>query len=155
MAEAAGISADVSQATSGPSVQEGDSQVSAGNQLMSAEEASAIQAGAEDPLVARGREVFFRESTCVLCHAIQGTPAPGVIGPNLTRFGSRSTLAAGMLDNTPENLELWLRDPVSVKPGAEMPGADYPGVIAGVTYPATGLNDEQIRALAAYLSSMR
>ena len=32
----------------------------------------------EDPLVARGREVFFRESYCVLCHAIQGTPAAGI-----------------------------------------------------------------------------
>ena len=114
----------------------------------------AMTAG-EDPLVARGRQVFFRESTCVLCHAIQGTPAPGVIGPNLTRMGGRTTLAAGMLENTRENLELWLRDPAGVKPGAEMPGADYPGVIGGVTYPATNLNDEQIEALAAYLSSMR
>jgi cytochrome c oxidase subunit 2 len=109
----------------------------------------------EDPLVARGRQVFFRESTCVLCHAIEGTPAPGIIGPNLTRMGRRTTIAAGMLENTPENLELWLRDPVGVKPGAEMPGADYPGVIGGITYPATNLNDEQIEALAAYLSSMR
>jgi hypothetical protein len=60
-----------------------------------------------------------------------------------------------MLDNTPENLERWIRDPLSVKPGAEMPGADYGATIAGIPYPATGLNDEQIQALAAYLSSMR
>ncbi len=118
-------------------------------------EASAAQAPAEDPLVARGRQVFFRETTCVLCHAIQGTPAPGVIGPNLTRLGSRTTIAAGMLENTPENLERWIRDPLSVKPGAQMPGAEYGATIAGIPYPATGLNDEQIQALAAYLSSMR
>jgi cytochrome c oxidase subunit 2 len=118
-------------------------------------EAGAAQVGAEDPLVARGRQVFFRETTCVLCHAIQGTPAPGVIGPNLTRLGSRTTIAAGMLENTPENLERWIRDPLSVKPGAQMPGAEYGATIAGIPYPATGLNDEQIQALAAYLSSMR
>jgi cytochrome c oxidase subunit 2 len=128
---------------SGPNAQEG--QDASTNQMIPA----------EDPLVARGREVFFRESTCVLCHAIQGTAAPGVIGPNLTRMGRRTTIAAGMLENTPENLEMWLRDPVGMKPGAEMPGADYPGTIGGITYPATNLNDEQIRALAAYLSSMR
>jgi cytochrome c oxidase subunit 2 len=120
-----------------------------------AAQAGAVEAGAEDPLVARGRQVFFRETTCVLCHAIQGTPAPGVIGPNLTRLGSRTTIAAGMLENTPENLELWIRDPLSVKPGAQMPGADYGATIAGIPYPATNLNDEQIQALAAYLSSMR
>ena len=122
---------------------------------VAAAEASPAQAEAEDPLVARGRQVFFRETTCVLCHAIQGTQAPGVIGPNLTRLGSRTTIAAGMLENTPENLELWIRDPLSVKPGAQMPGAEYGATIAGIPYPATNLNDEQIQALAAYLSSMR
>lgn len=112
-------------------------------------------ANAEDPLVARGREVFFREAYCVLCHAIQGTPAAGVIGPDLTRLGSRTTIAAGMLGNTPENLALWIRDPLSVKPGSQMPGADYEVTYEGQTFPPTNLNDEQIRALAAYLSSMR
>jgi cytochrome c oxidase subunit 2 len=112
-------------------------------------------ASAEDPLVARGRQVFFRETTCVLCHAIEGTAAPGIIGPNLTRIGRRSTIAAGLMENTPENLARWLKDPLSVKPGAQMPGADYPASIMGIQYPATNLNDEQIQALAAYLSSMR
>lgn len=110
---------------------------------------------AEDPLIARGRQVFFRESYCVLCHAIQGTPAPGVIGPNLTRLGSRMTLAAGMLENNQENLERWIRDPRSVKPGAQMPGAQYPVTYEGQTFPPTNLNDEQIRALAAWLLSMK
>jgi len=117
--------------------------------------ANVPEAAAEDPLVARGREVFFRETTCVLCQAIEGTAAPGIIGPNLTRVGSRSTIAAGMLENTPENLALWIRDPLSVKPGVQMPGADYEASYEGLTFPATNLNDEQIQALAAYLSSMR
>ena len=124
--------------------------------------AAAIQEGegegsalAEDSLVARGREVFFRESYCVLCHAIEGTAAAGIIGPNLTRLGNRMTLAAGMLENTQENLELWIRDPVSVKPGVQMPGADYEVTYEGQTFPPTNLNDDQIRALAAWLSSMK
>jgi cytochrome c oxidase subunit 2 len=120
-----------------------------------ADGAAANQMIAEDPLVARGREVFFRETTCVLCHAIEGTIAPGNIGPNLTRVGRRTTIAAGMLENTPENLALWIKDPRSVKPGVQMPGADYQASYEGLTFPATNLNDEQIQALAAYLSSMR
>ena len=117
----------------------------------------APQAGAatEDPLVARGRQVFFRESYCVLCHNIEGTQAAGVIGPNLTRIGRRSTIAAGVLENTPENLALWIKDPRSVKPGVQMPGAQYDVTYEGLTFPPTNLNDEQIQALAAYLSSMR
>jgi cytochrome c oxidase subunit 2 len=115
----------------------------------------AAAAAPEDPLVARGREVFFGESYCVLCHAIQGTGAVGEIGPDLTRLGKRSTLAAGMLENTPENLEAWIRDPKSIKPGVQMPGAQYDVTYEGLTFPPTNLNDEQIRALAAYLSSMK
>jgi cytochrome c oxidase subunit II len=116
---------------------------------------AAMDAYEEDPLVARGREVFFRESYCVLCHAIEGTQAAGIIGPNLTRFGSRLTLGAGMLPNTEENLIAWIADPRGVKPGAQMPGAQYTVTYEGQTFPPLNLNDEQIRALAAYLSSMR
>jgi cytochrome c oxidase subunit 2 len=112
-------------------------------------------AATEDPLIARGREVFFRESYCILCHAIEGTQAAGIIGPNLTRIGSRTTIAAGLLENTQENLIAWITDPNGVKPGAQMPGADYTVTYEGQTFPPLNLNEEQIRALAAYLSSMR
>ena len=78
-----------------------------------------------------------------------------MIGPDLTRIGSRTTIAAGLLENTPENLVAWITDPRSAKPGAQMPGADYDVTYEGVTYPPLNLNDEQIQALAAYLSSMR
>jgi cytochrome c oxidase subunit II len=109
----------------------------------------------EDPLVARGREVFFQETYCAVCHAIEGTFAAGMLGPNLTRFGSRLTLGAGMLPNTEENLIAWITDPRGIKPGAQMPGANYPVTYEGATFPPLNLNDEQIRALAAYLSSMK
>jgi len=112
-------------------------------------------AASEDPLVARGRQVFFGESYCVLCHAIQGTQAAGVIGPNLTRVGGRSTIAAGVVENTLENMARWIKDPRSLKPGVQMPGAQYEVTYEGVTFPPTNLNTEQIQALAAYLSSMK
>jgi cytochrome c oxidase subunit 2 len=63
----------------------------------------------------------FLASGCAACHAIDGTPAQGKVGPNLTHFGSRSTFASGLLPNEREHLAGWLRNPDSVKPGALMP----------------------------------
>jgi len=63
----------------------------------------------------------FLASGCAACHAIAGTLAQGKIGPPLTDVGRRTTIAAGMLPNTPEHLANWLRSPDSVKPGALMP----------------------------------
>lgn len=40
--------------------------------------------------------------------------------PDLSGFSSRKMIA-GVLENTPENLARWLRDPDSVKPGTTMP----------------------------------
>jgi len=138
--EGSGLPSDEGEAASGPSAQEATSEA---------------RVAAEDPLVARGRQVFFRESYCVLCHAIQGTQAAGIIGPNLTRIGGRGTIGAGLLENTQENLVAWITDPNKVKPGAQMPGADHSVTYGGQTFPPLNLNQEQIRALAAYLSSMK
>ncbi len=79
------------------------------------------------------------------------TSPQGQIAPNLTRMGSRTTIAAGQLENTAENLVRWIKDPSSVKPGALMPGVDQ----AAGGFPATELTDEQVQAVAAYLLSMR
>jgi cytochrome c oxidase subunit 2 len=107
----------------------------------------------EDPLLTAGREAFM--TRCVQCHAVQGTPAPGILGPNLTRIGSRTTIAAGMLENTEENLIRWITDPSAVKPGAQMPGVADGVTYEGLSFPPTALTEEQIRAVAAYLSSMK
>src|SRR5512138_700314 len=41
---------------------------------------------------ARGAQVYS-SAACIGCHAIAGNPASmGVVGPNLTHFGSRSTI---------------------------------------------------------------
>ncbi len=96
---------------------------------------------AETPdLVARGAEAFM-DRACFACHAIAGTDAKGVVGPNLTLFGTRTSLAAGMLDNTPENLAAWIRDPQAIKPGNQMPRLNVP--------------EEDIQAIVAYLHSLR
>lgn len=78
---------------------------------------------------------------CIACHRIDGTPAQGVLGPDLSHVGSRRTIAAGILENTPENVERWLRNPGAVKPGALMPDLQ--------------LTEEDVRSLTAYLSSLK
>jgi cytochrome c oxidase subunit II len=86
-----------------------------------------------------GREVFM-SSSCVYCHAIQGTPARGVLGPDLTHLASRQTLGAGQFPNDRGHLAGWIVDPQSMKPGNLMP--------------ATFLEGEQLQALLDYLESL-
>ena len=89
---------------------------------------------------ARGADVFAK-GACIGCHTIQGTKGQGKVGPNLTHFGSRLTVGAGVLSNTPENLALWLKNPQAVKPENDMPNL--------------GLSDADIRSLVAYLESLK
>jgi len=93
-----------------------------------------------DSLAQRGREVFLG-SSCVMCHAIAGTPAGSRIGPDLTHLAGRQTLAAGTLPNTRSNLTGWIVDPQAIKPGAKMP----PNQLSG----------PDLLALVAYLESLR
>jgi cytochrome c oxidase subunit 2 len=89
--------------------------------------------------VADGASIYAR-SACVGCHTIRGVSV-GVVGPDLTHFGSRGTVAAGLLPNTPENVAGWIQNPAAIKPGVKMP--------------ALGLTDDQARAVAAYLLSLK
>lgn len=73
-----------------------------------------------DPLGKQG-ESLFRGRGCALCHNISGTPAGGQLGPDLTHIGSRPTIAAGTLPNTPATLGGWIADPQHIKPGNLMP----------------------------------
>ncbi|HWV58874.1 MAG TPA: cytochrome c oxidase subunit II [Longimicrobiales bacterium] len=101
-------------------------------------------------LEAQGRDIFM-SSTCIACHAINGTNAVGQLGPNLTGFGNRWAVGAGALPNTRENVVAWIKNPAAIKPGARMPGTQTEG--GGI--PPTGLTDEQVEAVAAYLLSLR
>jgi cytochrome c oxidase subunit 2 len=101
-------------------------------------------------LRAEGRRIF-QGGACVACHTIAGTTAHGTIGPNLTLIGSRPMIGAGALPNTRDNLVQWIKDPALVKPGALMPGT-LRGT-AGVG--PTNLSDAEVRAVAAYLFSLK
>ncbi|HEV2836891.1 MAG TPA: cytochrome c oxidase subunit II [Pyrinomonadaceae bacterium] len=88
----------------------------------------------------RGQQVFLT-STCVMCHAINGTPAASNIGPNLTHVGSRNTIAAATLSNTREHLARWVVDSQQFKPGNKMP--------------QNNLGQADLDALVDYLQSLK
>jgi cytochrome c oxidase subunit 2 len=69
---------------------------------------------------------FITTVACGGCHTIRGTSLAGVKGPDLTHFGSRTTLASVTLPNTPENLDRWITDPATVKPETLMPRIAMP-----------------------------
>ena len=102
-----------------------------------AERAPAVQPPAGP--AADGAAVFA-SSACVGCHTVRGVSG-GLLGPDLTHFGQRRTLAAGMLPNTVDNVTAWILDPQRLKPGAKMP--------------ALGLSEAQARAVATYLASLK
>ena len=90
--------------------------------------------------VQRGQDVFLR-ATCPQCHTIRGTLAGGAYGPDLTHVGSRATIGAGILPNTSENLQRWIRNPHQFKPGNKMPPHD--------------LSDADLRSVSEYLRSLQ
>lgn len=77
------------------------------------------------PELLRGQEVFM-EVGCGDCHAVRGTAADGRLGPDLTHFASRESLAAVTIPNTEGHLAGWITDPQHVKPGALMPAVPIP-----------------------------
>jgi cytochrome c oxidase subunit 2 len=93
-----------------------------------------------DARTTRGRDLFLSQS-CAMCHAVQGTPAGAQHGPDLTHLGSRQTLAAGTLPNTPAALATWISQPQHIKPGTNMP--------------ATPLSAADLDALVAWLETLR
>lgn len=119
-----------------------------------------------DPNVVAGKTLFTSQG-CQACHGIVGnnltsfTDANAAlkIGPNLTHFGSRRTIAGGVLSWDPAtcvvtgsgdnaaiadeascNLYKWLHSPQTVKPGNDMTIGQ--------------LTDTQVAQLIAYLESL-
>lgn len=93
-----------------------------------------------DTAAALGKQIFL-SGACSMCHTIRGTPAQGQVGPDLTHVASRSTIAAGTLPNTLGNMEAWITNAQSLKPGTRMPSL-------------TQFNGVELRALATYLESL-
>ena len=88
----------------------------------------------------RGQQIFF-STTCVMCHAINGTAAGSNIGPNLTHVGSRHMIAAATLENTRDHMAQWIKDSQTFKPGNKMPQHN--------------LSDADLQSLVEYLESLK
>jgi cytochrome c oxidase subunit 2 len=91
------------------------------------------------PAVAEGARLFATQG-CAACHTIRGTGADGTLGPDLTHLASRRTLGSGVLDNTFDNLFLWIDETWEVK--------------EEITMRPIPLTDEQVSAIAAYLETL-
>jgi cytochrome c oxidase subunit 2 len=81
----------------------------------------AAPAAAPRSAVARAGRAAFHRNGCGACHAIRGTAAAGVVGPDLTHVGSRASLAAGILPNDAAAFRRWIGQTHAVKPEALMP----------------------------------
>lgn len=92
------------------------------------------------PLALLGQQVFL-DRPCALCHTVRGTSALATVGPDLTHLASRRTLAAGAVPNTRGHLGGWITHPQAIKPGSLMPNIH--------------LSAEELRALLAYLETLR
>jgi cytochrome c oxidase subunit II len=101
----------------------------------------AASVAAAEPQVQIGRAVFER-AACALCHTVRGTAALGQVGPELTHVGARQRIAGGTLPNTTANLQAWVTDAQSLKPGAGMPSLRQ-------------FTGSELRALVAYLQNLR
>lgn len=114
--------------------------------------ASAQQVQAQvDPQIVAG-QALFKTKGCANCHAVAGY-AEGQSAPSLTNFGLRTSLAAGVLENTPENLAAWLRNPDAIKPGNYMPALwPLPEEVQDEAQEAE--IEEEVAALVAYLESL-
>jgi cytochrome c553 len=96
--------------------------------LVVAVAALVASSGAQEP-TDQGRR-YFMDIGCYGCHTIgqMGTP----IGPDLSRVGAKYSRAY---------LERWLRDPSAQRPSAHMPALE--------------LSEQQVKAVAAFLASLR
>jgi cbb3-type cytochrome oxidase cytochrome c subunit len=83
----------------------------------------------QERLVSRGRQLFM-DHGCHGCHTVGAMGSP--IGPDLSRIGARRDAAY---------LDKWLRDPAQQKPTAHMP--------------KIAMSEQDVRALASYLASLR
>ena len=93
---------------------------------------------AGDP--ARGKTALSTYG-CIACHSIPGvTGSNALTAPPLIGISQRSYLA-GMLENTPENLERWIQHPRQVNPHTAMP--------------EQGVSEQDARDIAAYLYTTR
>lgn len=93
------------------------------------------------PELVRGRDTFFALG-CQSCHAVRGTEAAGLVGPDLSRIGARPSLAAGTLPTRVETIAAWIAGAQHIKPENRMPSFDV-------------TDGETLHAMAAWLESLK
>ena len=87
-----------------------------------------------------GKQQIIRYG-CGACHQIPGVKqANGLVGPPLTHFGRRGTIA-GFFANTPDNLISWINNPQAMLPGNDMPDLR--------------VTKDEARNIAAYLENLQ
>lgn len=93
-------------------------------------------------LALQGKKVFH-EARCAECHSIRGVvEAKGaIVGPDLTHFATRKTIASATVPNRKGHLAGWIADPQGIKPGNLMPSVP--------------LEAEEHHALLHYLESLQ
>lgn len=85
---------------------------------------------------------LFAQYGCGGCHAIRGTGEAGRIGPDLTHFGGRASVAAGIMPATTANVAAFIRHPEKAKPGVRMPAFSH-------------MPERDAVAIATYLKGLR
>ncbi|MGI9079083.1 MAG: cytochrome c oxidase subunit II [Gemmatimonadaceae bacterium] len=95
----------------------------------------------------RGAQLY-KTGACIACHVVQGV-SPGIVGPNLTHFGSRTTLASGLYPNDARHLALWIKNAPAMKPGSLMPA------LGRSSRMPAGYTDQQVADIAAYLLALK
>ena len=88
------------------------------------------KAGSDQSLIDRGEKLFRKKKSCFACHQLEDEG--GLVGPDLSR--------AGFL-YTPEWIFTWIGNPQSIKPESKMPNL--------------GLNNDDCRAITAFLASLK
>lgn len=88
----------------------------------------------------RGRAAIGRYG-CATCHTVPGvTGANGLVGPPLAQIASRVYLA-GRLENTPDNMIQWIRNPQAIDEKTAMPNL--------------GVTDVDARDITSYLYTLK
>ncbi len=85
---------------------------------------------------------LFLATGCGACHTVRGTPAQGSVGPDLTHFGSRLSLGAGIFPVDHNSIVAWLRSTEHLKPAVHMPNFG-------------DLQPEQLEQLATFLEQLK
>ncbi len=93
-----------------------------------------------ESLAQRGRDVFIK-ANCNNCHTVGDDRAARKRGPDLTHFGDRRTVGAGILPNNRGNLSGWISNPQAIKPGNLMP--------------RTHLEADDLHALIEFLENLK